>query len=48
MEVRAKILSIKTTILSAFASPKMEVRKNQKGSNYLIALSINEFFLMRL
>lgn len=33
MEVRAKILSIKTTILSAFALPKMEVRKNQKGSN---------------
>ena len=33
MEVRAKILSIKTTILSAFALPKMEVRKNQNGSN---------------
>ena len=33
MEVRAKILSIKTTILSTFASHKMEVRKNQKGSN---------------
>jgi len=33
MEVRAKILSIKTTILSAFALPKMEVRKSQVGSN---------------
>jgi hypothetical protein len=32
-EVRLKFLLIKTTILSAFASHKVEVRKNQKGSN---------------
>ena len=33
MEVRAKILSIEIAFLSAFASPKVEVRKPKNGSN---------------